>query len=203
MFKMGLLMSTAMTAVAWLSCSAPDAAQAQTGMHVAHRDANARFLCTYGQFDVSYYRRGISGSYTETWTDVAVPFTGHGETVHQILVQEGNGIGLRRFYAGIYSNTASGFPGNLIAGGFAKAPSNCTKVVVPISATTLVNKKTYWIVEQTRQHGHATRLKYWAVDPGTRRKAYVRHYSFSNIWSSYSNLSPWIEQSMGPFFKLK
>jgi hypothetical protein len=53
MFRMGLLTSTAMTAVALLLSGAPRGAHAQTDMHVASRDPNTRFLCTYGQFLVS------------------------------------------------------------------------------------------------------------------------------------------------------
>jgi hypothetical protein len=63
MFKTGLLLSTAMTAVTLLMSGAPTGAYAQTDMHAASRDPNTRFLCTYGEFLVKGLSGGLSSSY--------------------------------------------------------------------------------------------------------------------------------------------
>ena len=172
-------------------------------MYVAPPDANDRFLCTYGAFRVSYYRDANSGSFHETWTHVAVPITGRGKTVSRIVLEEKKNAKSHdgKFSAGIYSNTASGLPGNMIAGGAASATGRCATVEIPISPLQLQAKQTYWIVEQAYQQGnHLPRDISWVVDPATKRKAYVQRHSSSSA-SRYT--SPWKEQSQGPYVRVK
>jgi hypothetical protein len=208
MFKLGLLTSTAMTAVALLLSGALHEAQAQTAMHVADRDANARFLCTYGEFLVSAFANiDSSQSAVSAWEHVAVPVTGHGQMVHRIRVIEAQDrfTSTSAFSAGIYSNTPSGFPGKLIAGGTGNAPPSCGPVTIPIPPTRLKRRTTYWI-EGTIQNplrcrtsmriGSADNRRqfrpsacsgtsssagvYWEANPNTKRKAYVQtHRSVS------------------------
>src|SRR5215472_11955845 len=113
MFRLGLLTSTAMTAVTLLLSGAPIGAYAQTDMHAASRDPNTRFLCTYGEFLVSsasawgWNEHDIPRLNSTTWQHVAVPVTGHGQTVSRIRVVESpqySGFS-SPFSAGIYSNT--------------------------------------------------------------------------------------------------
>jgi hypothetical protein len=207
MFKIGLLTSTAMTAVTLLLAGASTGAYAQTDMHVADRDSNARFLCTYGAFNVSHSREAVSGgSYYKKWTHVAVPFTGQGQTVMTIIVKEWRPASGhdKIFSAGIYSSNSHGKPGNLIAGGIGKAPGQCGNVVIPIIPTTLSKNTTYWLEETAdlRERG-----KYeWAVDPRAKHKAYVQHHFSSSNWNSqgfHSSTTPWKKKSSGPWFRLK
>ena len=217
MLKIGLLTSSAMTAVTLLLCGAPTGAYAQTDMHVADRDANARFLCTYGNFLVSSYYIDDSGSsYAFAWRHVAVRVTGHGQTVRRIKVVEAQSAGTSHsaFTAGIYSNTASGFPGTEIAVGNGKIGPSCGPVTVSIPRTTLQKNQKYWIEERTSipkncsQHSnfcHSLAGLYWEADPNTKSKAYIQtHFrGFSAGGSSSSFTSPWTKQTKGPFFRLK
>lgn len=216
MFKVGLLTSTAMTAVALLLSGAPAGAYAQTDMHVASRDPNARFLCTYGHFFVSAFSSNLnSGSLSgSAWHDVAVPITGHGQTVRRIRVIEAKSgyTANSAFSAGIYRNSPSG-PGNLIAKGTGIAGGTCGAVTISITPTILKPHTTYWI-EETTSTPRCHRLSqstcvshvglYWEADPKTKRKAYMKyHYRSGSSGRVSSYTSPWTEQSMGPYFKLK
>lgn len=215
MFKMGLLTSTAMTAVTLL-CGALLDAQAQTSMHVADRDANGRFLCTYGQFGVSFTYRNISSSFVSSqWEEVAVPIRGRGQTVSQIIVMEAPAPHTPRyaFAAEIYSNGANGRPGKLIAKGKGKAGPSCGPVGISISPTTLNANQKYWIEERTDHVGRTISsyvALYWEANPKAKREAFVRTHkrtcdngcsSQSQQGSSYT--SPWTKQSQGPWFQLK
>ena len=217
MFKMGLLTSSAMTAVTLLLSGAPTSVYAQTDMHVAGRDANARFLCTYGNFLVSSYYADDSGSsYYYSWRHVAVRVTGHGQTVRRIKVMEAQSATTSHsaFTAGIYSNTASGLPGNAIAVGKGKIGPSCGPVEVSIPRTTLKRNQKYWIEEQTSipkdcsQHSsfcHSLAGLNWEADPSTKRRAYVQTYRlfYGPAGSSSSSTSPWTKQTKGPWFRLK
>src|SRR5215469_11519942 len=217
MLKMGLLTSSAMTAVTLLLCGAPTGAYAQTDMHVADRDANARFLCTYGNFPVTAFYFDFSGSsFASAWHHVAVPVMGHGQTVRSIKVIEAQagGTSYSAFTVGIYSNTASGLPGNAIAVGNGKIGPSCGPVRVSIPRTTLKSNQKYWIEEPTSiakncpQHStfcSSLASLYWEADPNTKRKAYVQTHSryISAGGSSTSSTSPWTKQTKGPYFRLK
>jgi len=217
MFRNGLLLSTAMTAVTLLLSGASTRAYAQTDMHVASRDPNARFLCTYGQFLVSAFTQNLnySSGYASAWQNVAVPITGHGQTVGRIRVIEAQGprTHYNGFTVGIYSNAASGLPGNPIAVGTGSIGPSCGPVKVPIPRTTLKSNTKYWIEERTstprcgRDHSNCTssaRL-YWEADPNIKRKAYVQYqwrFSSSGHLNS-SSTSPWMKQQTGPYIKLE
>ncbi|HLY07028.1 MAG TPA: hypothetical protein VKR31_14880 [Rhizomicrobium sp.] len=228
MFRMGLLTSSAMTAVALLLSGAPTGAWAQTGMHVASRDPNTRFLCTYGAFRVDAEAAAhVSESATSEWEHVAVPVTGHGQTVSRIRVVEESGSG-SDFSAGIYTNSPSGFPGKRIAGGRGVA-SSCGSVTISIAPTRLKRHKTYWIEETTSPQCYPLRVAshgnrrlagrppcsssftsvYWAADRTQKRMAYVQThratYCSSHTVSCYSSstTSPWTKQTKGPYLKLE
>ena len=217
MFKMGLLTTSAMTAIALLLCGAPTGAYAQTDMHVADRDANARFLCTYGTFLVSSnYFDDSNSSYYYNWRRVAVRVTGHGQTVRRIKVVEAQSAGTSHsaFTVGIYSNTSSGLPGKAIAVGKGKIGSSCGPVRVSIPRTTLQSNQKYWIEERTSIPKNCSQYStfcsshaglYWEVDPNTKRKAYVQTHSryISAGSSGTSSTSPWTKQTKGPYFRLK
>ena len=217
MFRMGLLTSSAMTAVTLLLSGAPTGAYAQTDMHVADRDTNARFLCTYGNFLVSsYYFDDSNSSYYYDWRHVAARVTGHGQIVRRIKVVEAQSAGTSHsaFSVGIYSNTASGLPGNAIAVGKGKIGPNCGPVNVSIPRTTLKSNQKYWIEERTSIPKNCSQYStfcsslaglYWEADPNSKRKAYVqtyRRYSCAGGLCS-SSTSPWTKQTKGPFFRLK
>lgn len=218
MFKVGLLTSTAMTAVALLLSGAPAGAYAQTDMHVASRDPNTRFLCTYGQFHVSFGDSQQSGFNWFNWEDVAVPVVGQGQTVTRINVMEA--LDYRssswslpsKFFAGIYSNSPSGFPGKLIAGGRHKARQTCEPITVKIPPTTLTANTKYWLKERTTHRAYPSSASFiaynWYADPKATAKAYVQTgkgtCSSSGCWSSrHSSRSAWTKQTVGPWFRLK
>jgi hypothetical protein len=232
MFKNGLLISTALRTVASLLFAVQPAASAQKRMQdiVAGRDANAEFLCTYGQFLVSAYSDNLNGysAWSSTWNHVAVPVREHGQTVSRIKVIEAQASNTSNsaFSAGVYSNTPSGFPGKLIAGGTGKAGPTCGPVTIKIAPTKLKRHTTYWIEETTSTPGCPSSMRagsvakprgfrppecssyvglYWEANPRTKRKAYVQHHyeqgDSGTVSSSYT--TPWKQQSTGPYFRLK
>ena len=202
MFRTELLVSTAMTAVALLLSGAPTAAQ--TNMHVTSRDPNTRFLCSYGAFSVDAESYRSSGFFSSGWENVAVPITGHGQTVSRIRVVEAPVTRRSDFMIGIYSNTASGLPGSAIAVGTGRI-TRCKPVEVLVAPTMLKRKTTYWIEEtvQGTPHRQETYVE-WEANPDTTRKAYTqyhKHASSSGRFSSYT--SPWTQQTTGPYLTLK
>jgi len=211
MFRNGLLISTAMTAVTLLLSGTPTGASAQTDMHVADRDANARFLCTYGKFDVSYVSSSSEGSEYLYSRRVAVPVVGRGQTVKQIIVMEGiNRFGAGfRFSAGIYSNSARGRPGKLIAGGTGSAhypSSSCQQVTISIPLTTLQPKTKYWIEENAPSGVFTDTRLYWYINPKEKKNAFAKTYLHSCTSSSvcHTNKTHWTRQTgPGPWFNLK
>ena len=217
MFRMGLLTSSAMTAITLLLSGAPTGVYAQTDMYVGVRDANARFLCTYGSFLVSSYYADDSGSsYYYSRRHVAVSVTGHGQTVRRIKVLEAQSASTSHsaFTVGIYSNTASGLPGKAIAVRKGKIGPGCGPVNVSIPLTTLQRNQKYWIEERTSipkncsQHSsfcHSFAGLYWEADPNTKRRAYVQTYRlyYGPAGSSSSSTSPWTKQTKGPWFRLE
>lgn len=206
MLRIGLLTSTAMTAVALLLSNTATRAYAQTNMHVADRDPNTRFLCTYGQFLVSAFSYGGGSSHFSGWQYVAVPITGHGQTVSRIEVVEAQSAQTYHsgFKVGIYSNTARGFPGKLVAGGRGKIGRTCGPVNVSIPPTTLNSRTTYWVEERAAGGHSGPTTLYWEANPDTKRKAYVRYHRYRFVSGSSSDYtSPWREQSTGPDVRLK
>jgi len=221
-FKTGLLAATALVVVPLLS--APAAAQsgefAQSAAPNApvELDANSEFLCNYGHFTVSAYRYygGSSEDRISDWSEVAVPITGHGQTIHSITVEMEPGAypGKPRFHAGIYSNTSSGFPGNRIAGDTGKAPAQCGPVTIFIQPTTLQPNTAYWVEERIRlpfpqfsAHPESDDVG-WAIDPRTKRKAYVRSHKYfscypSSVCRGSSSTTPWRQQPTGPYVRLR
>jgi len=212
MFKMGLLMSSAMTAVALLVSPALHAASVRTDMRIASRDANTTFLCTYGGFRVSssYFSESGFGFHAQ-WNRVAVPVRGRGQTVSRIRVIESLATGSPNssFTVGIYSNTASGLPGNAIAIGLGRAGPTCGPVKVSITPTTLKRHTTYWIEESARAVSQSSVTVSWMANPDTGRKAYVQHHRYTYCSSRASNCSnssytsPWTKQGKGPYFSLR
>lgn len=214
MFKIGLLTSTAITAVTLLLSGSLQSAYAQTDMHAASRDPNTRFLCTYGAFLVNFGWGGSSSYFDSAWRHVAVSVTGHGQTVSRIRVIEiplYSGL-TSSFSAGIYSNSPSGFPGKLIAGGTGLAGPSCGPVTIPIAPTRLKRHTTYWIEETipARYHGTSSLASvYWVANPYAKRPAYVQTHRYTACSShatschSSSTTSPWMKQTKGPYVKLR
>jgi|SRR5579862_3593425 len=196
MFRMGLLTSTAMTAVTLLLSGAPT--QAQTDMHVTSRDPNSRFLCTYGGFRVYDWWASWSGESRWEWGRAAVPITGHGETVSRIRVIEAPGSsGRADFSIGIYSNSPSGFPGNPIAVGTGKVGETCGPVKVSITPTKLKRNTRYWIEEQVHAKYSGVGVEVaWIAHPTTKRRGYSR-------FASSSSAGHWQSSSYGPYLKLR
>jgi len=209
-FRNGLLISTAMTAVSLLLSPALLAASVQTDMRNAPLDPNARFLCTYGLFLVSSSSAGSSSYQGRQWQHVAVPITGLGQTVRRIKVVEAQHGGTRSqssFAVGIYSNSPSGFPGKPIAIGYGRAKT-CAEVTVPIPPTRLKRNTRYWIEETVQSGGsHFPTDMAWQADPKTKRHAYVQHHwwyeSSSGGHHSSSSTTPWTKQTKGPYVKLR
>jgi hypothetical protein len=205
MFKSGLLATTAFVVVGSLSFAATQisARAANTG---ATQDRNREFLCTYGQFDVSSYSSWPSSSILRGWTHVAVPIVGRGKTVDRIIVREGSG-GHKdggEFSAGIYSNSPSGLPGRLIAGGTGRPSKHCGHAQVSIAPTRLKWNKAYWVEERVPLQGSKVD-DYWAINPRAANKAYEQsyYYYYSDSGHSYSSTSPWTQQSAGPWVNLR
>ena len=206
MFKCSLLATTALIVAGTLSFAAAHSAPPARPLHAGPtRDRNDQFLCTYGQFPVSWQWGGSSASLYSRWEHMAVPITGRGQTVSRILVKEGHPSGTysANFSAGIYSDTASGLPGRLIAGGTARSNKNCRAVGVPISPTKLERRKRYWIEEQVPlPHWGDVNQAYWATNPKKKHKAYQQTHWFatnSSTGSTTSSTSPWTEMSAGPY----
>jgi hypothetical protein len=230
-FRTGLLVSTAMTAVTLLLSGAPTGAHAQTDMHVASRDPNTRFLCTYGEFLVSAFWGSFSSGAVSSSQRVAVPIRGQGQKVHEIRVVEAQGhnfTSTSSFSAGIYSNSPSGLPGKEIAGGTGRATARCGPVTISVAPTKLKRHTTYWIEEtmlprrrcrtfmparrETRRQSPPSACSsssrqgsvYWVADPDAKHTAYAQdHRRHSNSQGSSSYTSPWTKLTKGPRFKLK
>jgi hypothetical protein len=212
MFRSGLLVTTAIVIVGTLSFFAAQSAAAARPLNArTGRDRNNEFLCTYGDIMVSHDHFATSGpSFYLSWTHVAVPIKGRGQTVSQIIVMdalEGSASRLRNeFSAGIYSSTLHGKPGNLIAGNIGSAPTTCGKVVFPITPTTLEKNKTYWVEETADQPNRSNKKIDWAVNPKARQNAYVQHHFSSSYVHSqgfHSSTTKWEKQHSGPWFMLK
>lgn len=215
MFRIGLLATTALVIAGSLSLfAAQSVAIARSPILGPERDRNSEFLSTYGPARFSVY--ALSGSYSvDSQVSssfqrqyVAVPITGNGRTVHRIVVKE-QGSYTREFSAGIYSNTPSGLPGKLIAGGTGTArKKHLMKVNVPIAPTKLQRNTIYWIEEMVRPCLRHRRVEpqqcenvvYWKQDPYSKRKAYVRDVSY---YRETSHSTPWMEQSGGPYVNVE
>ena len=213
MFRNGLLISTAMTAVALLLSGAPAAAYAQTDRNLAGRDPNTRFLCTYGQFAVSAEWSSESGyGFHSSWRHLAVPIVGHGQKVHRLrLIEAAGNFSSYRIRAGIYKNGPSGYPGERIVSGSAiYSNSSCGPVNVLISPTKLKRNTTYWIEESVSGlYNGSTTLMFWEANPDTKRSAYVQTHRYTACssqaitCSNSSYTSPWTKQTIGPYLTLK
>lgn len=207
MFKCSLLATTAFVVAGSLSLLATSSwAFARSPTAEPGRDRNDEFLSNYaGRFNVFATWGGSSYSEHIEWQHVAVPVTGHGQTVSRIVVKEEEGSPRKRgFTVGIYSNGPSG-PGTLLAGGKGRAHKNGGEVTVSIAPTKLNRKTTYW-VEETVPLGPWGRTvnQYWEGDPHTKSKAYVQIYRFNaSSYPSSSSTTPWMQQSTGPWVRLK
>lgn len=218
MFRCGLLVTTALVIAGSFSfLAAQSAVMAGPVKAGVARDRNKEFMHTYGagrgwpcgekHFVVSTYDQNFSsGSSESAWTHVAVPITGHGNTVDRIVVREGYSSEFDAlFSAGIHSNTPSGVPGKLIAGGTGKARPFCGKVRVNIPPTKLSRNTIYWIEETTPGYANPSKTAvYWKVDPHRKSHAYSQaHFYHWSHSSGGSYTSPWGELTEAPYFRLK
>ena len=134
MLRKNLLLTTAFVVATALSSAAADARPKTAALG---RDSNNEFLqnysCGQGQFTVSASSGELSSNHlSSAWQRVAIPVVGRGTAVESIVVR--NAVANRfvdnQFSVGIYSATASGLPGDLIAGGPASASSHCRTITV-------------------------------------------------------------------------
>jgi hypothetical protein len=206
MFRKNLLLTTAFVAAAALPSVAALARPAAAGLG---HDSNDEFMCTYGQLAPSANAESSSTTYSSGWRHVAVPIVGKGKVVNRIIVKEARSASTAspEFSAGIYGDTPSRTPGKLIAGGIARAPRACGNVTIRIAPTTLKAGKTYWIEETVlTPHINGPSFQrnevYWAINPKSRRRAYVQsYYNISN--SNHSSTTPWTRQRQGVYLRVK
>ena len=210
MLRKNLLLTTAFVVAGSLSFLVAQA-QAENSRPSAAlmHNANKRFLCTYGHFDVIDFSEHDASNFSSSgWTHVAVPIVGSGKPVRTLSVVE-DGYGHSTLSAsvsvGIYANTASGLPGKFIVGGKSRVPGSCATVSIPITPTKLKKGKTYWIEERTpKPHSGWYNDLFWAISPKAERPAYIQTYR-DTISSSVhqSSTSPWVQQTSGPYIKLR
>jgi hypothetical protein len=173
-----------------------------------HPDVNSEFLCNYG-FDLTAHYSASSGGTSSSWTHMAVPIVGNGQTVSRIFVKEGRGFrgGAGRFTVGIYSNTVSEVPGTLIAGNSRKADNKCSWIGVPIAPTSLKRGVKYWIEETAlRRWEDKYYTVLWEPDPNAKYNAYAQTHWFSSVSSGlhkHSYTSPWTALSGGPYVRVR
>src|SRR5262249_5183349 len=138
-----------------------------------------------------------SGESHWRWTHVAVPVTGHGQTVRHIRVVEAQEprSSSSKFSIGIYSDV-NGIPGNRIAIGFGNIGQSCGPVSVKIPPTKLKRNTRYWIEEQVQTTQSGLVEVYWVADPDTKRIAYTESDSSGFTYS-------WSAATIGPYLKLK
>ena len=213
MLRKNLLLTTAfVVATASLFLAAP-AALAQPATVGVGRDSNKEFLRTYGgdagcagqYFTISSYSANYgSSSFVSDWTNVAVPITGYGKTVQEIVVKEEYSSGhTSSFSAGIYSNTSSGFPGRLIAGGTGIAVAGCGKVTISIRPTRLSRGTIYW-VEETAPRNPSSVHMYWKAALHPRHTAYSQSHWARDKHSNFSSYtSPWTLLQGAPYLRLR
>jgi hypothetical protein len=163
------------------------------------RDRNGDFLCTYG-YKV-YFDAGRESGYSWIdWQHYAVPITGQGVSVTEIIVTDNPAAGSSSFSVGIYENT-NGRPGNLIAGAKGKAKGSCRLTTVAIARTFLAKGTKYWVEEDAPRRARGTNAVSWGYKPNARQNAYYQYYSAN---SSSSSLSDWLPVSgPAPFVKVK
>jgi hypothetical protein len=202
MFRKALLTTTAIVIVGSLSQYAAIGRPLTTG---AERDRNKDFLCAYGHNRVSA-TNSYFDSNTTTWTHVAIPIIGRGQTVDSITVKDArsNYYSSGGFSAGIYGNTRGG-PGRLISGGAGKAPNHCGSVKIAIRPITLKKGKRYWVEEAAVQPPmYSKNEMFWAIDPKRKQVAYSQfHRRRSSSSYSSSSTTPWSPQSTAPYVRLK
>jgi hypothetical protein len=195
------LVTTALVLVGWVAV--PAAADAPLNSH--QHDVNGEFLCNYG-FSITRFNFFSSGASSSSWTHVAVPIIGTGKTVRKILVKESKGlqIGSSQFTVGIYSNTASGVPGTLIAKGTQRAPDKCSWIGVSIAPTMLNQGTKYWVEETIKNFWQYSNAVLWATDPNAKESAYKQHHHFvSNFERHSSSTTGWESLSAGAYLRLK
>jgi hypothetical protein len=161
-------------------------------------DANKKFLCDHGYKVTSdyYYRNSGSGNSELyiSWVRVAMPITGRGRSVNTVLVAEGPDGNQRgpKFRVDIFTNTASGMPGHVIAHSRTRGARSCSLKEMSIPATFLKADKTYWLVEETPVRYQRTIYNVWDVRKhGTTTIMEQRHYEQFDDGSNYSSTTAW------------
>jgi hypothetical protein len=204
MLKSWLLATTILIVVGSVSFSTSEAGGAFTGQAPLNfgnhsRDRNSEFLCTYG-YNVFYTAGRESGSSYIYWRQYAVPITGKGTAVTEIIVTDEPRTGSSSFKVGIYTNSG-GKPGGLIADGHGKAKGSCLLTTATIPKTFLAAGKRYWVVETAPLRSRGTNSVIWGYKPKAKQNAYYQSYSAN---SSSSSLSDWLPVSgPAPFAQVK
>jgi len=144
---------------------------AQATFNNLSRDRNARFLSWYG-FQLYGFAQstcsGVNCTYSSGYERLAIPITGEGRNVKEILVPASQVSGKgSKFTVALYTNTANNTPGDPLPGasGTASAVNSsycCSELVtVSIPRTTLNAGTTYWLVENGARQTGAYNSIYW------------------------------------------
>lgn len=169
------------------------------------RDRNAEFLCTYNGYSVFNFISSSSNFQSSVSQKIAIPIWGHGRAVKKIVVEE-YASPTTSFSLGIYSNTPSGMPGRMLAGGSTQASSTCGRRSVAIPKTFLSSGEKYWIEETvSRARFFTNNGVIWAFNPNSNHKAYSQtHNFFSSSSTHFSSTSPWrLTNNFAPYFRVK
>lgn len=204
MLKSWLLATTILIVVDSVSFSTSEAGGVFTGQAPLDfakpsRDRNTNFLCTYG-YGVFYTAGRESGSSYIYWRQYAVPITGKGTSVTEIIVTDEPRTGSSSFKVGIYTDSG-GMPGGLIADGHGKAKGSCILTTATIPKTFLAAGKRYWVVETAPLRSRGTNSVSWGYKQKAKQNDYYQSYSAN---SSSSTLSDWLPVSgPAPFVQVK
>jgi len=134
-------------------------------------DRNARFLSWYG-FQLYGFAQstcsGVNCTYSSGYERLAIPITGEGRDVKEILVPASQVSGKGpKFTVALYANSPSNTPGDPLPGasGTASAVNStycCSELLtVSIPRTTLNAGTTYWIVESGAKQNDTYNSTYW------------------------------------------
>ncbi len=201
--KMLLIATTALVCVTSLAM-AGTLPERQAGSGHSGLDTNQEFLCTYGFRLYAHASSSAAG-----WNRAATPIIGKGETVDEIIVEDGPSVGQDHngFRVAIYTSHRD-IPKTELVSASAKQPG-CGRVKVPISPITLEYGKKYWIV-QTKVlpsdfQYRASSSIVWLYDTKRTHGALSQSATwFCASITCSSNFSPWIPITGGvPYARVR
>jgi len=199
--KMLLIATTALVCVTSLAM-AGTLPERQPGSGHSALDTNGEFLCNYG-FQLHAY----SDDTVVFWERAATPVIGKGESVNEIVVEDGPSGGTRPngFQVAIYTSHL-GKPKTELVAASAKQPG-CGRVKVPTSPITLEMGKKYWIVQTSLRpsQSSATNSIVWLYDTKRTHGALSQSgYTVCFSHSCSSQVGPWKPLTGGvPFARVR